>query len=75
MDYFIRKEVIGWTVLKWDTTPLENYTVHQDRRNGRWSCTCPQNRYRKTGCKHIDMVLQCVARGTPQPFVVERSDL
>lgn len=71
MEYLIRKENnYTFTIVKWDNEPIGEYKVTTG--NKKWFCNCPQNFYRHLQCKHIHMAKECIAKGTPQPYITER---
>ncbi len=70
MDYLIRLESHNsFTIIKFDGMPMGEYHLFKGPRG--WTCSCPDSVYRKTKCKHQVMIDKCIAKGTPQPFVVE----
>jgi len=71
MDYLIRYETPhSFTVLKWiDEAPSDEYHLFRSRKG--WTCSCPDSIYRGGKCKHQRMVTECVAKGIPQPFMME----
>lgn len=44
------------------TNTTDVYTVHYDRRNRRWECTCGDCVHRERDCKHIELVLLVITR-------------
>ena len=71
MEYVIRKENDReFTVIKWNDEPISSYTVNKNGK-GKWYCNCPHAHYRHVRCKHTAMVIDCISKGAPQPFVIE----
>ena len=70
MEYIIRQDNnYQFSVIKFDGQPLDEY--HLIKGNSGYKCSCPDAVYRKHKCKHTKMVKECIARGVPQPFIME----
>jgi len=70
MEYVLRLEKDNrFTVIKWEDAPIVQYIVRKVK--GKWTCSCPHAHYRHVNCKHRKMVLECIKKGIPQPYVVE----